>query len=69
MIEAVNLAHSIFDYEDGQLSEDETIELFAHLISTGLAWHLQGSYGRTARSLIQAGVITTDGEVRGGDDQ
>jgi hypothetical protein len=48
---------AIIDYESGELSEDAVIELFQHLVDTGMAWQLQGSYGRTARALIQAGEI------------
>lgn len=43
-------------YEDGELDEVETIELFQHLIDSGLVWNLQGSYGRMARELIEKGV-------------
>jgi len=43
-------------YEDGELDEVETIELFQHLIDSGLAWDLQGSYARKANELIEAGV-------------
>jgi hypothetical protein len=50
---------AIIDYEDGALTRDETIELFQHLINTGLAWTLQGSYGRMARNLIEAGLCST----------
>lgn len=46
----------IIAYESGELSDEDTIELFQHLIDNGHAWSLQGSYGRTARSLIQAGL-------------
>ena len=53
----------IFDYEAGDLSEQETVLLFADLIRSGLAWTLQGHYGRTAASLIEAGVISPEGEV------
>jgi len=46
----------IMDYEGGELSEDEMIEGFQQLISRGTVWHLQGSYGRTAAALIDAGL-------------
>jgi hypothetical protein len=47
----------ILDYEMGILEWDETVELFQELVNTGLAWTLQGSYGRMARDLIEQGVI------------
>ena len=47
----------IMDYESGDLSEAELIDGFQHLLDSGLAWSLQGSYGRMARALIDAGYI------------
>ena len=44
----------IIAYEQGDLDEDEVIELFQALIDSGLVWKLQGSYGRTAAALIEA---------------
>ena len=48
----------IIAYEQGDLGEDETIGLFQQLVDTGLAWSLQGHYGRTAIALIEAGYVT-----------
>lgn len=52
----------IIDYENGELSEDDTIDLFAELVRTGQAWTFQGHYGRVARRMIEAGLISRDGE-------
>lgn len=49
---------AIIAYEQGDLDEDEVIELFQHLVDSGLAWQLQGHYGRTAMALIEAGEVT-----------
>lgn len=49
------LVGAIVAYESGEMNEDAVIELFQHLIDTGMAWSLQGSYGRTATALINAG--------------
>ncbi len=46
---------AIMAFEQGERGRDETVELFQHLIDTGLAWSLQGSYGRAAKALIEAG--------------
>ena len=42
-------------FEEG--GEDERLEAWQHLVDTGLAWRLQGHFGRTAQGLIDAGVI------------
>lgn len=49
---AVGLAEG---FEDG--TEQEQIEAWQYLVDTGLAWQLQGWFGRTATNLIGAGVI------------
>ena len=45
----------IMAFESGELDFDSTVELFQDLIDSGLAWQLQGSYGRMANSLIENG--------------
>lgn len=52
---------TIMAYESGELDEDEIITLFQNLVNTGLAWQLQGAYGRTAAALIEAGEIFEPG--------
>jgi hypothetical protein len=58
-----DLTGSIIAYEQGELEEDGFLELFFHLIKTGMAWALQGCYGRTAAALISGGIISQSGEV------
>lgn len=38
-------------------SEEQYLEAWQYLVDTGLAWSLQGFFGRTARDLIEAGLI------------
>ena len=53
-----NRVDAIIRYEAGELTDAEILALFQHLVETGLAWQLQGHYGRTAKALLEAGVIT-----------
>jgi hypothetical protein len=48
-------------WEDNQLDHEETVNFFQHLIDTGMAWSLQGMYGREATRLIEAGYCTRPG--------
>jgi len=43
---------------------DEVLELWQHLVDTGMVWRLHGSFGRTAMSLIENGLITCDQEIQ-----
>lgn len=52
-----NAVDFIMDYEAGALDDDGIIDGFQHLLDSGLVWQLQGSYGRTATALLEAGLI------------
>jgi hypothetical protein len=54
---------AIMSYEQGDLDEEGTTKLFQHLVDTGLAWQLQGSYGRTAKAMLDAGIIHPKSEM------
>jgi hypothetical protein len=49
--DAVGIAEGFIDAE----SDDQVIEAWQTLINTGLAWQLQGWFGRTASRLIEQG--------------
>ncbi len=44
-------------WESGTLDDDGILRLFQHLVDSGMAWTLQGMYGRTAQALIDSGLI------------
>jgi len=53
----------IMAYETGELDDAGILKLFSMLIKSGDAWSLQGSYGRTAKALIEAGYINDRGTI------
>jgi len=53
---ATGLAEGFVEAE----SEEEIIDAWQWLVDTGLAWQLQGWYGRTATALIEEGVINAN---------
>jgi len=57
------LTDMIMNFEERQSTVEEVLELFSVLIQTGMAWSLQGSYGRTARHLIDQGSLSEDGTI------
>ena len=59
----MGIISKIIDYENGDLGTWGVIELFSQLIKNGQAWTLQGSYGRSARDLIESGFLTADGDI------
>ena len=52
--EAVGICEGFIECDD----ESKTIEAWQYLIDTGMAWTLQGWFGRTARHLIDEGICT-----------
>ena len=50
---AVGLAEGFVEAE----SEEQILEAWQYLVDTGLCWQLQGSFGRWAVCLIQAGEL------------
>jgi len=51
-LEATMIAEGVQEAE----SDEQYIQAWQHLIDTGLAWQLQGFFGRTASSMIQSGI-------------
>ena len=49
---AIGIAEGFIEADD----EEEVIAAWQHLIDTGLAWSLQGFFGRTACQLIKEGI-------------
>jgi hypothetical protein len=45
-------------WENGELGFDDMIQLFQELIDNGMAWRLQGVYGRCAKYLIDKGYCS-----------
>lgn len=50
---AIMIAEGVEDAE----SEEQYLEAWQLLVDTGMAWSLQGWFGRTARHLIEQGLI------------
>ena len=53
IVEGVHKAESPVEY----------MEAVAHLIETGMAWSLQGFFGRLCSEYISAGVINSEGVI------
>ena len=49
-------ATMIAEGEQEPESDEQYIQAWQHLIDTGLAWTMQGFFGRTASAMIQQGL-------------
>jgi hypothetical protein len=58
-----DLVDSVMAWENGELDQEGTIDLFQYLIDTGLVWKVQGIYGRFAADLIDSGWCHRAGET------
>ena len=55
---AIGIAEGFIESE----SEQQEIQAWQHLIDTGMAWSLQGWFGRTAMQLIEGGICNPPSE-------
>ena len=53
----MRLVDQLIAYEEGQITQDEEVAFFKHLVETGVCWQLSGHYQRVAATLIEAGLI------------
>jgi hypothetical protein len=51
---AVGIAEGFIEAE----SEEQVLQAWQTLVDTGMAWQLQGWFGRTAQRLIEEGLVT-----------
>lgn len=51
---ATGIAEGFIEVDD----DDQVVAAWQHLIDTGLAWQLQGSFGRMAQALIEQGICS-----------
>lgn len=45
------------------VDEDTQLDAWQHLVDTGIVWQLQGSYGRQAARLLDAGILEQPGRA------
>jgi len=53
---AIGIIEEFIDVPSDVDRYDATVLAWQHLIDTGTVWHLQGWYGRCAKSLITEGI-------------
>ena len=58
-----DLINDIIKYEVGEMGESEAIRFFSKLVKHDLAFKINGSYGRTVKSLMVNGVLDRNGNI------
>ena len=56
-VDWASFGRKIKAYEQGDLSDEETVVFFQEMLDTGLVWKLQGHYGRRATHFLDQGLI------------
>ena len=51
----------VMDWESGEMDPEREIKFFQSLVDSGMAWKLQGCYGRRAKDLLESGEIVLRG--------
>lgn len=63
-MEKYDVTGAIIKYEEGDISEKEYYELFQYLVDSGMAWELQGFYGRQAAMMLEEGYLLPPDRVK-----
>jgi hypothetical protein len=50
------MVDDIIAFEGGEMDEADEIRMMQEMIDSGMAWKMQGSYGRAAMDMIEAGL-------------
>lgn len=58
-----SLVSEIIAYEDGTMDPDAVVPFFQRMIDSRVIDSLQGSYQRTAQSLVDAGLCTVPKQI------
>lgn len=63
MAKMKDLALDLMNYEEGQLTDDEVLELFAYLIANELVFTVPAHIRIEAAGFIENGYISPDGQI------
>lgn len=59
----MTLLDKLTEVEQGKLTDDEAVELYAELIRDNHSWALQGVHGRVVDYSIEQGIISKEGVI------